>query len=154
MENLSNLLKFVKDNKKLYNNHKTIFTTLANIQRVISTKNATTEDLDFGAKKCENFGKLFPVLFPNENITRKHHVLIWTLPKYLKKGTCYRMMKIEQMGDREYLHCLYNRYENTRKNQKNRAVRFFQCIKVHENSMRNSRRKFDLKLKQYPNGKK
>ena len=30
---------------------------------------------------------------------------------------------------------------------------FFLCIKAHENQMRNSRDKFEKKLKEYPNGK-
>ena len=54
----------------------------------------------------------------------------------------------------EYLHCLYNGYENSRKNIKDRGLRFFRCIKLHENAMRSSREKLDKRLKHYPNGKK
>ena len=54
----------------------------------------------------------------------------------------------------EYLHCLYNGYENSRKNIKDRGLRFFRCIKMHENTIRSSREKLDKRLKHYPNGKK
>ena len=91
------------------------------------TKNPSKECLEFGAKQCEKFGKLFSVLFPDENITRKQHVFCVVLPKFLRKGTCYRMMKIEQMA--EFLHCIYNSLESDRKNQKNRAKRFFGAFK-------------------------
>ena len=60
-------------------------------------------------------------------------------------------MKIEQMC--EFLHCLYNKFEKTRKNEKNRGRRFFGCIKTHENKMKSSRKKIEKRIKNYPNGK-
>ena len=54
----------------------------------------------------------------------------------------------------EYLHCLYNRFENILKPEKNRARRFFRCIQKHENKMKTSRIKIEKRLKNYPNGKK
>ena len=41
----------------------------------------------------------------------------------------------------------------TRKNEKNRAKRFFGLIKAHENKIKCSRERFNKKLKDYPNGK-
>ena len=56
-------LEPIKDQKNLYDNHKTIFSILANVHKVISTKNASQEQLNFGATECERFGMLFPMLF-------------------------------------------------------------------------------------------
>ena len=72
-------------------------------------------------------------------------------PNYILGGTCYKMMKIEQKM--ENLHAEYNLLENKRKNEKNRAKRFFSLIKAHENKIKCSRELFNKKLKDYPNGK-
>ena len=94
-----------------------------------------------------DFAKEFPVLFPNENLTRKQHVLSLILPKYLRQGTCYRMMKVEQMM--ESLHAQHNKMEKKRKNERNRAKRFYQMIKAHENKLKSNRTNFEKKLKYY-----
>ena len=95
--------------------------------------------------QVDRFGELYPVLFPDQTISRKQHVIIFVLPKFLLKGTCYKFMKIEQMC--EYLHCLYNSLENTRRTQKNRGLRFLQCIRAHENKMSTDREKILKRLK-------
>ena len=48
-----------KDKVTLYNNHKTIFARLSRVHNVICTKNATTEELEYGAKEAEKFGHDF-----------------------------------------------------------------------------------------------
>ena len=45
------------------------------------------------------------------------------LPKFILRGTCYKFMKIEQMS--EYLHCIYNGFESTRKSEKIEGKGFF-----------------------------
>ena len=128
-----------------------IFSKLATIYKAISTKNAPKELLENGAKECVEYGHEFPMIFPNETISRKQHVVSFVLPKYILAGTCYKMMKIEQKM--ENLHAEYNLLENKRKNEKNRAKRFFSRIKAHENKIKCSRERFNKKLKDYPNGK-
>ena len=117
----------------------------------MSTKNALKKLLENGAKECVEYGHEFPMVVPNETIPRKQHVVSFVLPKYIWSGTCYKMMKIEQKM--ENLHAEYNLLENKRKNEKNRAKRFFSLIKAHENKIKCSRERFNKKLKNYPNGK-
>ena len=62
------------------------------------------------------------------------------------------MMKIEQKM--ENLHAELNSLENNRKNERNRAKRFFLMIKAQENKQRIDKRRFKKKLRLYPNGKK
>ena len=76
----------------------------------------------------------------HESITRKQHVLCFVLPKYIREGTSYRFMKIEQMM--EYTHALFNELESTRKSEKNRAKRFFQMIQAKENMCRSDKKNF------------
>ena len=144
-------LEPINDKINLYNNHKTIFNILSNINTSVSTKNASKDVLEKGAKECIKLGESFPVLFPSESITRKQHVVTFVLPKFLRSGTCYKFLKIEQMC--EYLHCLYNGYESSRKNIKYRGRRFFRCIRLNENAMKTGRHKLEKRLKVYPKGK-
>ena len=134
-------LEPIKDKSKIYDNHKKIFTILSNVHKAGATKNTVKEELEKGAKQCELFGKLYPVLFPKETISRKQHVLIVVLPKFLRQGIMYRFLKVEQKG--ENLHCTFNRLETQLEHVKNKSDRFFQMIKAHENEMKTSRNFFE-----------
>ena len=103
--------------------HKRIYTILANVNKTISTKNATQDELEEGARNCEMFGEIYPVLFPEETITRKQHVFTWVFPKSIREGSVYMTMKIEQAG--ENIHAKFNKLESKYKSQKNRGKRFF-----------------------------
>ena len=63
---------------------------------MIVTKSASQAVLGKGAQQCEKFVEIYPVLFPKESITRKMHVLICILPIYIRHGSVYKFMKIEQ----------------------------------------------------------
>ena len=108
---------------------------MANVNKLISKKNASKEELEIGAKNCEKFGEIYPVLFPNETITRKQHVYCFVFPGYIREGYIYRYLKIEHMGENINLHAKYNRLEKKHQNQKNRGKRFFLVIRdlVDEN---------------------
>ena len=102
---------------------KNLRNSLANINKAISKKNADKKELEEGARNCELFGEKYPVLFPEETITRKQHVLTWVFPKYIREGSVYQYLKIEHAG--ENIHCKYNRLERKHLNQKHRGRRFF-----------------------------
>ena len=78
-------LEPIKDKKILYNKHKTIFKILANVNKAICTKDASKEVLDNAAKECIKFGENFPVMFPEETISRKQHVFVFVLPIFEKR---------------------------------------------------------------------
>ena len=80
---------------------------MSKARRGLATKNATPRQTEETAQLCEKFTKVFPILYPNESITRKMHVLSIVAPKQIRKFKCYyKMLKMEQMG--EYLHCKLN----------------------------------------------
>ena len=55
-------LEPINDKINLYNNHKTIFNILSNINTSVSTKNAPKDVLGKGAKECIKLGESFPFL--------------------------------------------------------------------------------------------
>ena len=49
------------------------------------------------AKTCESFTEVYPLLFPNNHISRKMQVLSIVAPKQIRKqGAVYKMLEIEQ----------------------------------------------------------
>ena len=85
-------------------------------------------------------GAKYPVLFPEETITRKQHVLSFVFPKYIREGNVYKYLKIEHAG--ENIHCKYNRLEAKHKNQKHRGKRFFLIIRDYKEEMHTDKTKF------------
>lgn len=120
-------LEAIKDHPDIYMKHKRIYTILANVNKAISKKNATKSELEMGAKYCELFGEIYPVLFPEQTITRKQHVFCFVFPDYLRSGYMYKILKIEHAG--ENIHAKYNRLEKKHNNQKDRGKRFFFVIR-------------------------
>ena len=81
---------------------------------------------------CEKFTEVFPVLFPSNHITRKMHVLSIVAPKQIREqGSVYRMMKIEQQGEK--LHKKLNDLDRQFGNIKNKSKRFFYMLRELEN---------------------
>ena len=74
-------------------------------------KKSTSEDekLD-AANECEKFTKLFPLYFPEINITRKMHTLSFVMPKLIREDRsdnfCFKLLQIEQAGEK--LHHTWN----------------------------------------------
>ena len=101
---------------------------------MIATKSASQAVLEKGAQQCEKFGEIYPVLFPKESITRKMHVLICILPIYIRLGSVYKFMKIEQKS--ENLHCIFNGLERRFKCVCPKQYRYFSMLQEHENRMK------------------
>ena len=87
-------LEAIKDKPEIHMKHKTIYRILANVNKAISKKNASQIEQEDGAKNCELFGKLYPVLFPEESITRKQHVLTFVFPKFIREGSVLSLIHI------------------------------------------------------------
>ena len=53
---------------------------------LISTRRFLTDDeINFVVILCNKFGASFPMYFPEHNITRKIHELLFTVPRFLRK---------------------------------------------------------------------
>ena len=92
--------------------------------------------------------ELYPVLFPEETITRKQHVLTFVFPKYIRVGSVYMTLKIEHAG--ENIHAKYNKLEDKHKSQKHRGPRkpgkrFFYVIRDFYDEHHTDRSKFKKK---------
>ena len=87
--------------------------------------------------------KKYPVNFPFHNITRKMHVLSCVMPKFVRQGTVYKFLKIEQKA--ENLHCVFNNLERRFLYQKNKAKRYFLMLKEYKNMLKKDNTLFEKK---------
>ena len=64
----------------------------------------------FAAENLKKFTCRFPILFPNQNITRKMHILSFVLPNLIENDTSdnmtHKYLKVEQAGERFYFYIL------------------------------------------------
>ena len=120
------------DRPAIYRKYKTIWDILSNAKKGFSQKNATKGELEETAKICEKFTEVFPMLFPSNHITRKMHVLSIVAPKQIREqGAVYKMMKIEQQGEK--IHKQLNDLDRQFGNIRNKAKRFFYMLRELEN---------------------
>ena len=69
---------------------------LADVRKSIVKEYPTDKQNELSAKKCEDVSKMFPLLFPEHNLTRKLHVLGIVAPRQIRKHKmAYKMLKIE-----------------------------------------------------------
>ena len=122
----------LRDRPAIYRKYKTIWDILSNAKKGFSQKNATKGELEETAKICEKFTEVFPMLFPSNHITRKMHVLSIVAPKQIREqGAVYKMMKIEQQGEK--IHKQLNDLDRQFGNIRNKAKRFFYMLRELEN---------------------
>ena len=125
-------LDCLNDRRAIQLKYKKIWDILSNAKKGFSQKNATKAQLEATAKVCETFTEVFPMLFPSYNITRKMHVLSIVAPKQIREqGAVYKMMKIEQQGEK--IHKQLNDLDRQFGNIKNKAKRFFYMLRELEN---------------------
>ena len=64
----------------------------------------TSEEKFFASENLKKFTNRFPILFPNQNITRKMHILSFVLPNLVENdksdNLCHKYLKVEQAGER------------------------------------------------------
>ena len=133
-------LESIKDHEEVYEKHKKVFKILGGIHHVVTRVKPTKEQLAHGASLCKDLGHIFPINFPLETITRKQHVIIVVLPKFILEGSCYKFSKIEQMS--ENLHCQFNDLERTFACYKNKSLRYFHCLRKFTNVRKTDLSKF------------
>ena len=110
-----------------------VWTSLTAIDQFFAKRDPSPEEIEEGAKLCEQHGDLFPVLFKEENLTRKDIDLAIVLPKQIRElKIANLMLRLEEEG--EHLHQVFNSLEKRFKNIKNRARRFWCMLKEYENS--------------------
>ena len=80
---------------------------------------------------CEEWGKIWPVLFPIRNITPKGHILAFVLPKVVEQHrTFFRFYKVEEKG--ESIHATMNDINRKCWVIKNKEARLWKIIERYE----------------------
>ena len=106
LKNYKMLCEVVQDDPVFYNQICEIFSVYAEIQQLISPKKFLAQEVrDRVKERCTRFGEKYPVYFQNENISRKIHMLIFYVPRFLEKHHTLGLLS-EEEG--ESLHKLVN----------------------------------------------
>jgi len=93
-----------------------LFGVFSAIQPYLFTKTLLNEaDIAFVTEKCWEFGALFPQYFPQENITRKIHELVFDIPEFISK---HKTVGRYSDQERESLH-----------NSANQELRRLACVR-------------------------
>ena len=81
------ILDCIKDLDSLHAKYLTALTCLANVSDALrySGEDFDDEGVEMVKEFCEEWGKIWPVLFPNRNITPKGHILAFVLPKVVEE---------------------------------------------------------------------
>ena len=100
-----------------------LWENVSNVDKYMSNRHPTDEEVEKFAQECDKFCKLFPVFFPRKNLTRKMVELSLVLPKFIRemKGKLNTILRFEQEG--EHLHQLLNSLENKYKSIYNKEER-------------------------------
>ena len=126
-------LNCLNDRPAIKQKYVKIWKILSSARKGFSVKNATKEQLEDTARTCEKLTEVFPVLFPDTNISRKMHCFSIVAPQQIRKqGIVYKMLKIEQAG--EVLHKTLNQLDLQFGNEKNVSKKFFKMLRELENS--------------------
>ena len=101
----------------------------------LSLRSPTREQIEYGAQQCEMFCQLFPVYFPEKNLTPKMVDLSLVIPTFIrtKPIVMNHMFRLEQ--EREHLHNTLNKEERALKNVYRKEERYFKMLQNHENKM-------------------
>jgi hypothetical protein len=89
---------------------------ITNIDTFLSLRSPSPQQNEEGAKECEKWCLIFPVLFPTRTMTRKMVEMSLVVPRFIREqpGMINKILRLEQEGER--LHSVFNSAENKLKN--------------------------------------
>ena len=89
-----------------------LWENVSTADRYFSQRDLSDEDFEDCAHLCEEWCKVFPQLFPKQNLTRKMLEYSLVLARFLrqKKNLMNTLLRFEQEG--EHLHQIFNTLEN------------------------------------------
>lgn len=127
------IIDCIKDHENLHRKYSAALTCLANVSDALKTsgEDYDAEDVEMVKGICEEWGKLWPILFPGRNITPKGHILAFVLPKVIEQHkTFFRFYKVEEKG--ESIHATMNDIERKCWVIKNKQARLWKLIERYE----------------------
>ena len=96
------ILQCVSDHVELQKKFEWALTTLHEVSGIFKSKieHFNNEEVEIVKTLCENWGKNWPIDFPNLNLTPKGHDLVWVLPEVLRHWRSFYMFyKVEEKGE-------------------------------------------------------
>ena len=89
-------------NQNLYNKFNEIFKIFSDVMTIVMSRRFL-EDHELSAldELCLNFGQMFSLYFPQRNITRKIHELIFNVPNFVQRHKTIGMLS-EQEGESKH----------------------------------------------------
>ena len=75
-----------EDDPQLRENLNNLWINLAKMDTFVSLRNPTPEQIEEGARECENWCKVFPSYFPTTNLTPKMVSLSLVFPTIIREG--------------------------------------------------------------------
>ena len=127
------VLDCIKDLEELHLKYSTALSCLADVSDALRYSGEDFDDEGVQNVKdfCEEWGKIWPVLFPNRNITPKGHILAFVLPKVVEQHrTFFRFYKVEEKG--ESIHATMNDINRKCWVIKNKEARLWKIIERYE----------------------
>ena len=106
LKQYNQLTEAISDDVHLREKFNDIFATYRSINDLVSAKRFLTEqEIKKCVDLCTRFGSMFPIYFPERNITRKIHALIYDVPIFVQRYGTLGLLS-EQEG--ESLHAAVN----------------------------------------------
>ena len=99
-------------------------------------RSPSEEETEDGARACESWGNVFPVEFPEKNLTRKMVNMCLVTPTLIRKnplGMMNKILRLEQEG--EHIHQVMNVKERRKKMILKRHERFWKMLVDWEDSI-------------------
>ena len=115
-----------------------LWKNISEVDKMISLRKPTKEENEEMAKQCENFCKIFPVMFPERSLTRKMIELSLVMPTIIRRerpGMINKILRLEQEG--EHIHAVINRLERNLTMTLNKSTRYWQVLREYENKIYN-----------------
>ena len=132
LEKYLELTSVINDHTELYHKLNTIFELFRKIMKLVMKKRFL-EDYEISSLEnlCNNFGRTFPRFFPERNIIRKIHELIFHLPPVVKK---YRTVGMRSEQEGESKHAAVNAELRPLANVRNSSERI--CLVLEREELR------------------
>ena len=127
------LTECFEDNPELRNKVNRLWENVTTVDKFFTKRNPSDEECETAAQACEQWCKIYPVFFPNRNLTRKMVEWSIVMPRFIreKNGLMNAMFRLEQEG--EHAHQILNSLETRFKSVFNKSERYFLILKEFEN---------------------
>ena len=109
-----------------------LWVNLVAFETFICNRDPTDEECERAAEVCENWCRIYPVVFPTKGLTRKMTEYSLVFPWFIrgKKGIMNKMFRLEQ--EEEHIHQLLNTLERVFKPL---SVNHFHMLEAYENKV-------------------